>query len=136
MPKPPSWNEIRSRATAFSSRWAADLDENAGAQSFWNEFLVIFGVDRKRVATFEARARRSSTGGAGRIDLFWPGVLVAEHKSRGADLENAEQQAMDYLESIDQLGFPGVVLCSDFARIRIRDLAGTTSQSLSNCVTL
>jgi len=33
-------------------------------------------------------------------------------------------QALDYLDSIDQEGFPGVVLTSDFAHMRILDLSG------------
>lgn len=124
MQKPPSWNQIRSDAAAFAARWADETDENAGSQSFWNEFLAIFGIDRKRVATFEARAQRSSTGGRGRIDLFWPGVLVAEQKSAGKDLTAAEEQAIDYLESISDAAFPGHVVTSDFGRMRIRDLGG------------
>jgi hypothetical protein len=70
--KPPSWNEIRTNAQQFATRWEGTSDENAESQSFWNEFLGIFGIDRKRVATFEARAKRESTGGRGRIDLLWP----------------------------------------------------------------
>ena len=68
MIKPPSWNEIRTNAQQFATRWEGTNDENAESQSFWNEFLGIFGVDRKRVATFEARAKHESTGGRGRID--------------------------------------------------------------------
>lgn len=124
MHKPPSWNQIRADATAFAARWADETDENAGSQSFWNEFLAIFGIDRKRVATFEARAQRVSTGGRGRIDLLWPGVLVAEHKSAGKDLAAAEDQAIDYLESIGDAAFPGHVITSDFGRMRVRDLGG------------
>jgi hypothetical protein len=124
MGKPPSWNEIRTNATAFATRWSAVTDENAEAQTFWNEFLGIFGIDRKRFASFEARAKRTSTGGRGRIDLFWPGTLVAEHKSAGKDLAHAEEQALDYLDSIDVDNFPGVIITSDFANIRIRDLGG------------
>jgi len=59
--KPPAWNQIRSDAATFAARWADEKDENAGAQAFWTEFLDIFGVDRKRVATFEARARFLTT---------------------------------------------------------------------------
>ncbi len=124
MPKPPSWNEIRRNAAAFATRWADETDENREAQTFWNEFLAVFGVERRRVATFEERARRESTGGRGRIDLFWPRTLIAEHKSAGRDLSQAEAQALDYLDSIDQDQFPGVVVTSDFAHMRIRDLGG------------
>lgn len=124
MSKPPSWNEIRTNAQQFATRWHGTSDENAEAQTFWNEFLGIFGIDRKRVATFEARAKRESTGGRGRIDLLWPSTLVAEHKSEGKDLAAAEEQALDYLESIDVKDFPGVVITSDFAHFRVRDLGG------------
>lgn len=124
MGKPPSWNDIRKSASEFAERWADETDENAGAQSFWIEFLGMFGIDRRRVATFEARAARTSTGGKGRIDLFWPGVLIVEHKSAGKSLVEAERQAIDYLDSIDQKDFPGVVVCSNFERVRIRDLGG------------
>ena len=122
--KPPSWNEIRTNAQQFATRWEGTSDENAESQSFWNEFLGIFGIDRKRVATFEARAKRESTGGRGRIDLLWPGTLVAEHKSAGKDLETAENQAIDYLQSIDIKDFPGVIVTSDFGNFRVRDLGG------------
>ena len=124
MTKPPSWNEIRTNAQQFATRWEDTSDENAESQSFWNEFLGIFGIDRKRVATFEARAKRESTGGRGRIDLLWPGTLVAEHKSAGKDLATAETQALDYLESIDIKDFPGVIVTSDFGNFRVRDLGG------------
>jgi type I restriction-modification system DNA methylase subunit len=122
--KPPSWNEIRTNAQQFATRWEGTSDENAESQSFWNEFLGIFGIDRKRVATFEARAKRESTGGRGRIDLLWPGTLVAEHKSAGKDLATAEAQALDYLESIEINDFPGVIVTSDFGHFRVRDLGG------------
>ena len=124
MSKPPSWNEIRGRAAEFASRWADETDENAGAQTFWNEFLGMFGIDRKRVAVFEKRAERASTGGRGRIDLFWPGVLAVEHKSAGKDLIAAERQCLDYLEGLDPKDLPSAIITSDFSRIRFLDLAG------------
>ena len=124
MSKPPSWNEIRTNPQQFATRWEGTSDENAESQSFWNEFLGIFCIDRKRVATFEARAKRESTGGRGRIDLLWPGTLVAEHKSAGKDLATAETQALDYLDSIDVKDFPGVVVTSNFGNFRVRDLGG------------
>jgi hypothetical protein len=82
----------------------------------------MFGIDRKRVAIFEKRAERASTGGRGRIDLFWPGVIAVEHKSAGKDLAAAEQQCLDYLEGLPQAELPAAIVCSDFARIRVLDL--------------
>jgi hypothetical protein len=113
---------MRARAVTFAARWKDETSERGQSQSFWTEFLDIYGVDRKRVAAFEQLAKRTSTGNYGFIDLYWPGVLIAEQKSAGKDLEEAEQQALDYLTEIKQSDFPGLVITSDFARIRILDL--------------
>ena len=79
---PLSWNEIRTRALAFSNEWSAESSEGAEAQTFLNAFFHIFGVSRRRVASFETRVKKiDGTGGA--IDLLWKGVLLIEHKSRG-----------------------------------------------------
>ena len=79
---PLSWNEIRSRALEFSKRWENETSEDAEAKSFWNEFLNIYGIDRKRVASFEEPVKKLGDK-QGYIDLFWKGVLLVEHKSRG-----------------------------------------------------
>lgn len=50
---PLSWNEIKSRALAFSRKWEGETSERAEAQSFWNDFFGVFGVERRRVAIFE-----------------------------------------------------------------------------------
>lgn len=120
--KTPSWNDIRKRATAFASEWASATDERAQAQLFWVEFFEIFSIDFKRVAQFEAHARRVTTGNRGRIDVFWPRVLLCEHKSAGKDLAQAEHQALDYLDSIDASEQPKAIITSDFANIRLLDL--------------
>jgi len=121
--KTPSWNDIRKRATAFASEWASATDERAQSQLFWVEFFAIFSIDFKRVAQFEAHARRVTTGNRGRIDVFWPRVLLCEHKSAGKDLAQAEHQALDYLDSIDASEQPKAIITSDFANIRLLDLA-------------
>jgi hypothetical protein len=113
---------MRARAITFAARWKDETSERGQSQTFWTEFLDIYGVDRKRVALFEQLAKRTSTGNYGFIDLYWPGVLIAEQKSAGKDLAEAEKQALDYLTDIKQSDFPGLVITSDFARIRILDL--------------
>lgn len=59
---PLSWNEIRSRAHEFSRKWAGEESERAEAQSFWNEFFNVFGIDRKRVAIFEKQVQIARAG--------------------------------------------------------------------------
>ena len=50
---PLSWNEIKDRALKFSLEWADEASEGAEAKSFWDAFFTVFGVARRRVATFE-----------------------------------------------------------------------------------
>ncbi|MBN8482263.1 MAG: hypothetical protein J0L88_11805 [Xanthomonadales bacterium] len=93
---PLSLNEIRDRARAFAREWADETSERAEAQSFWNEFFSVFGVNRRRVAVFEQKAKRFTGSTHGRIDVFWPGVMLAEHKSAGVDLDAAYDPNTDY----------------------------------------
>jgi hypothetical protein len=50
---PLSRNEIKTRAAAFSKEWEHDTSEDAEAKSFWDEFFNVFGISRRRVASFE-----------------------------------------------------------------------------------
>lgn len=97
---PLSLNEIKDRALAFSRDWEGASAERAEAQTFWNEFFNVFGLNRRRLASFEepvkrARTRFEQSGSKGGfIDLFWRGTLIAEHKSLGKDLDSAYKQAL------------------------------------------
>ncbi|MCT2089733.1 class I SAM-dependent DNA methyltransferase [Micrococcus terreus] len=119
--KPLSWSEIRKNATAFVKEWSGETYEKGEAQSFWTELLAVYGVRRRAVARFEAQAKRIN-GGTGFIDLFWPGMLIAEQKSAGKDLVAAEDQAMQYLNSVTEAEQPRYVITCDFATFRLRDL--------------
>ena len=79
---PLSWNEIKSRAIEFSKEWENESSEDAEAKSFWDGFFDVFGLTRKRLANFEFQVEKYG-GNKGYIDLFWPGMLIVEHKSRG-----------------------------------------------------
>ena len=82
---PISWNEIRQNAIRFARDWAGARSESAEKQTFWNEFFEVFGISRRTVAYFEEPVKNLS-GNYGYIDLFWPGMLLVEHKSLGKDL--------------------------------------------------
>ncbi len=124
---PLSLNEIRDRALRFARDWAGVTSERAEAQTFWNEFFQVFGVHRRRVAVFEQKARRFTGSEHGRIDVFWPGVMLAEHKSAGVDLDTAYRQATDYFAGLADAELPRYVLVSDFARLRVHDLEGESA---------
>lgn len=129
---PLSLNEIKDRALAFSREWEGARAERAEAQTFWNEFFNVFGVSRRRLASFEEPVRRArdrfeqSGGKGGFIDLFWRGVLIAEHKSLGKDLDSAYKQALEYFEGLAERDLPQYIIVSDFARIRLYNLEADT----------
>lgn len=113
---------IRGNALAFVKEWGNETREEAEAKSFWDAFFAIFGVNRKSVAAFEHAVERTDNT-KGFIDLFWKGVLLVEHKSRGKSLDKAKSQAFDYFQQIkDQRDRPRYVLLSDFARFKLYDL--------------
>lgn len=118
---PISWNEIKGRALAFSKEWADSSREDADAKSFWDGFFYVFGISRKRVASFEEPVKKLGEK-RGFIDLFWKGTLLVEHKSRGKDLDRAFSQALDYFPGINERDLPKFILVSDFARLRLYDL--------------
>lgn len=121
MPGSLTLSQIRSQAIAFSREWREERRESAEKQSFWNEFFEVFGIRRRRVATFEVPVSLRD-GRHGSVDLFWRGTLLVEHKSRGADLTAAFRQATGYFDGIPEEDLPRHVVVSDFARFRIYDL--------------
>ncbi|MDB5276359.1 MAG: hypothetical protein JWR61_1314 [Ferruginibacter sp.] len=118
---PLSWNEIKSRAATFSNEWKDDTSEDAEAKSFWDDFFNVFGISRRRVATFEQQVKKIDNK-AGFIDLLWKGIILVEHKSRGKDLDRAYQQAKDYFPGLKDKELPRYILVSDFVCFRLYDL--------------
>ncbi len=125
---PLSWNEIKTRAIAFSKEWENDTSEDAEAKSFWDEFFNVFGISRRRVAAFEKPVKKQD-GTQGFIDLLWKGIILVEHKSRGKSLDKAFQQAKDYFPGLKEHELPRYILVSDFQSFRLYDLeASQTSE--------
>lgn len=115
-----SWDEIRSRAMQFQNEWATETSENAESKTFWNEFFDVFGISRRRVATFEERVKID--GQTKFVDMLWKGKLLIEHKSKGRDLDKAYTQATNYFEGIKDRDLPQYILVSDFDHFRLYDL--------------
>ena len=122
---PLSWNEIKSRAATFSKEWEDDTSEDAEAKSFWDGFFNVFGISRRRVATFEERVKKIDTK-SGYIDLLWKGVILVEHKSKDENLDKAYSQAKDYFPGLKEKELPRYILVCDFARFRLYDLEANT----------
>ena len=118
---PLSWNEIRDRATGFAADWKHTKDEDADAKSFLDAFFEVFGIKRRKVASFEKRVKKLG-GRDGYVDLLWKGTLLVEQKSRGKDLNRAYQQAIDYFPGLTGDELPRWVLVSDFWHFELHDL--------------
>jgi hypothetical protein len=122
---PLSWNEIKSRALVFSRTWSDAANEDSQGKPFWIDFFEIFGITDKRVATFEHAVKKlpglkAKTDGF--VDLFWPGMLLVEQKSRGKNLDAALTQALSYFPGIAERDLPQLVIVCDFARFRVHRL--------------
>ncbi|MCE2499131.1 MAG: hypothetical protein J4F28_09175, partial [Nitrosopumilaceae archaeon] len=105
---------VRARAARFVEQWRGETYESGESQTFWNEFFEIFGRSRKSVAVFERYAKRLA--GHGFIDLFWPGVLIVEHKSAGRSLNQAMKQAEEYAVGLSEKEMPRYMLACDFEK--------------------
>jgi len=115
--------EIRNRAHALVKEWQGETREHAEAKSFWGDFFNVFGVNRRRVASFEEPVKKSG-GATGFIDLLWRGRLLIEHKSKGKDLDKAYSQGLSYFEGLNDKDLPRFVMVSDFDRFRLYDMDG------------
>jgi len=120
-----SLSEIRANAMKFAAEWADVTSERAEAQTFWTELFGVFGIRRRSVASFEEKVTNLD-GRFDRIDVFYAGVMLGEHKSTGQDLSKAASQAFDYVQSLtrDDRGseIPQFIVISDFQTIVVYDL--------------
>lgn len=120
-----SLSEIRANAMKFAAEWADVASERAEAQSFWTDLFAVFGIKRRAVASFEEKVKNLQ-GAYDRIDVFYSGIMLGEHKSRGQDLSKAASQAFDYIQSLQREGrdseIPQFIVVSDFQTIVIYDL--------------
>ncbi|GMO46271.1 MAG: N-6 DNA methylase [Termitinemataceae bacterium] len=131
---PLSWNEIKTRASAFVNEWkdkAIAAREEADAQTFEAEFFNIFGISRKQAAIFEHKVllggeygllEENASGKKGYIDLFCRGHILIEMKTPGKDLEKAYQQARNYALALAPNDLPRGVLICDFINFHYYNL--------------
>ncbi len=120
-----SGSEIQDALRDFVARWKDyQGGEREEAQSFLNELITCYGVDR-----FAAGMRfEYHVPGIGFMDMFWPGRALVEMKApaKTQRLEDAQPQAERYWRaseapdgSYDAVRY--VVLCS-FQRLLIWDM--------------
>lgn len=118
------------RAATFAEEWHDAHYEKGETQSFYNEFFEVFGVKRRRVASFEEPVRLLGAK-RGFIDLFWKGVLLVEQKSAGRSLVPAKTQALSYFPGLKEVELPRYILLSDFQTFKLHDLDEGTETSFA-----
>ncbi|MFM8332267.1 MAG: DNA methyltransferase, partial [Candidatus Methylumidiphilus sp.] len=111
---------IRQRAAAFAKEFAKAHYEMGEAQDFIRGLCQVFDLNYRRAVRFEERVKKLS-GRIGRIDGFFPGRLLVEMKSTGADLDKAYSQAIEYFPGLPNEEVPRYVLVSDFANLHLYD---------------
>lgn len=121
-----SWSDIREQAVKFSNAFATARHERGEAQTFWNSFFDLFGVERRRVAVYESAVRRLNKRSPGFMDLFWPGVVLVEHKSSGESLATAHAQAEEYFLGLKESEHPRFLVACDFRNFWLKDLESGT----------
>ena len=114
-----SWNEIRVRAAEFSREWENGGYEKGQTQLFYRDFFKIFGVNARRVASFEKGQKARQQIWLHRP--FWEGTLLVEQKSRGRSLKKAKEQVFDYFPA-SKTTVTTVHTSSDFQRFELCDL--------------
>jgi hypothetical protein len=133
---PLSWSEIRDRSVAFSREYRDAQSEKSLSQQFWRDFFHVFGVDAKKVSSYEQQVKLTRAGASlgaadtvsrGWIDVFWRGRLLIEMKSAGQNLDRAFAQALQYFDNLGNTGMkerdlPRYILVCDFQNFRLFDL--------------
>ncbi len=133
---PLSWSEIRDRSVAFSREYRDAQSEKSLSQQFWRDFFHVFGVDAKKVSSYEQQVKLTRAGASlgeaatlsnGWIDVFWRGKLLIEMKSAGHNLDRAFAQALQYFDNLGNTGLkerdlPRYILVCDFQNFRLFDL--------------
>jgi hypothetical protein len=116
----------RHAAAAFAERWKNTTEELQHAQSFWADFFrTLCGIEDEKLAgiEYQKKVKGDVSGNQEYIDVYWKNVALIEHKSTGKNLDKAEMQARGYLRSLPPGYRPKTIIVSDFAVIRIIDVA-------------
>jgi len=117
------WDTYRKNATAFVHEWAHERDEKGEAHSYWDAFLKIFNLERRRFARHEGRVKREGNR-QGFIDLIWKGKMLVEHKSahldKPKDFDKTFLQAMEYVDGLPPDERPRRVVVAGVQRVARR----------------
>ena len=108
---------MRSRAAEFARQWADAHYEKGDTQTFYNEFFEVFGVQRRKVATFEEPVRllgekRGHSSRWSMADMFamFPRLQERQHTAAGV-LSGGEQQMLTLCRTL--MGDPDLIMIDE-----------------------
>ena len=111
-------------AAFFADKWRKSIrSEKSAAQEHFFDLCELVGhpkpgdVDSKGLKFTTERRVKKSSGGYGFADAFKAGCFAIEYKGKGADLNAAFNQLLQYS---GDLGNPPLLVVSDMDRIEIR----------------
>ncbi|MCU7552143.1 hypothetical protein OCK74_23695 [Chitinophagaceae bacterium LB-8] len=125
---PLSWSEIKRRAQDFSYDWRQKKTKANKVKNFFPEFLNVFGISRRRVASFECAAQElfSKVESPGNIttnsSLLWKGVILINFESNLTDENFSFKSRIDVLSKLPEKERPRFILASDFVNFCLLDL--------------
>jgi type I restriction-modification system DNA methylase subunit len=119
---------LNERAEKFTKNFANADYESGQAQNFVRELCGVYGLDYLRSVEFEHRVRKADGKGINRIDGFFAGLLLVEMKSKDKNLDEAYQQALDYIPLLkNPADAPRHILISDFQNLHLYDVSGAAA---------
>lgn len=111
-----SIDAIRVRAAKFARRFEGVTSEKSHDQDFMRGLCDVFGVNLDRLRwQFKLKSGKTTTWADGVL----PGMALFEIKSLGEDLEDAYDQAARYVQNMQDVDVPKLIIVSDFARIHV-----------------
>ena len=122
--------KIKDAASRFAAKWEGPegikpTKESAHDRLWWKDLFEIFDLPFEAVAKFQV-AITNLKGHKSQIDVFYPGVLIGEHKKRGCtdkEFDEAKKQAVEYVQDFTRAGkqheLPKFIVLSDFETIII-----------------
>jgi hypothetical protein len=109
-------------ATEFAIKWKTYTEEEQWERTFWHEFFRdICGISDYSIEGIEPQKKvlNPLTGNLERIDLYWRGVAIVEHKSADKSLQDAEVQARRYWRNLPPSMRPPFLILCNFKLMRI-----------------
>ncbi|MEO6263614.1 MAG: Fic family protein [Luteimonas sp.] len=128
-----AWPDIRNRAAAFARDRKDVRSEREEAQTFWNEFFEIFGVDRRRTGVrFEKAAQRFGKPGKGLGGIYaWAGEYRGVNIAKGGFMFAAAAQVPRLMADFGRKVLAVETPCADMQTPRlIAALARTHAELL------